>query len=86
MEFKLDGKKIKPNIGYNVEHFKKQLDKLADGELITVAAFAEKFNLKAGYVRELVRKHHPENSLIIDGKVILGSSKTVKAYKNAVQD
>jgi len=81
MEFKIDGKKVKPTVGYDVVRIKKILDKLPDGEMLSAVALAEKLNLAAAHLRDNIVKKLPENYIKLSHKVYYASEKTIKAYR-----
>lgn len=82
MEFKLDGQKIKPTFGYDPVKIKKYLDKLPDGEMLTVGTLAGRLNVAAGHLRDNITKKIPTNFMIVSHKTFFGSEKTIKAYKS----
>lgn len=84
MEFKVDGKKIKPTVGYDVIKIKKFLDKLPDGEFLSANGLAEKLNLSPGYMREILKLKLPGYYLEINHKTFFGNVKTVKAFQEQI--
>lgn len=81
MDFKIDGKKTKPTFGYDTVKIKKFLDKLPDGELLSVSILADKLGLANGHLRDTIIKRLPDNYIMISYKYYYASEKTIKAYK-----
>lgn len=81
MEFKLDGKSVLPTAGYDSKKIKKHLDSLKDGDLLSPATLADKLNLAAGYLREVLKTKLPDYTVNVKNKTYFGSVKTIKAYK-----
>jgi len=84
MKFKVDGKKIKPTIGYDVVKIKKFLDKLPDGELLSSNGLAEKLNLTSGHMRTFIKSKLPGYYLDLKNKIYFGNLKTIKAFQEQI--
>ena len=86
MEFKLNGKKMDTYNDYNPSRYKKFLDKLPDGELLTTAELGAKTKAKnPNSMRDIVKKELPLYTAVFGHKILFGNPKTIKALKDEIQ-
>ena len=86
MEFKLNGKKLSAFADYSPARYKKYLDSLPDGELLTTNELAARTKAKSNHsMRDIIKKSLPLYSGLIGNRVVFGNPKTIKALKDEIQ-
>jgi hypothetical protein len=86
MEFKLNGKKMDTYSDYSPSRYKKFLDKLPDGELLTTAELGARTKAKnANSLRDTIQRELPSYTAMLGHKILFGNPKTIKALKDEIQ-
>jgi len=86
MEFKVNGRNIKPAAVLNVEKVLNFINNLSDGELIDTRELSKKFNYKDfSRLRDKVKEIAKDNYVYGPKRILYyGNIKTIKEYKRQV--